>query len=131
MTKVKELLNIRINEHIEDIYFVSPLESPLTRKCFLLTYCLPFSNGEPFEQVWYLFERLGLSVPKEKLSSVQMAWAICSKKNVICLKSLCYPFEKKLSSVRTAWATHLKKIVIHSNGYGYPFEKEIVDSLSD
>ena len=39
-----------------------------------------------------------------------MAWSICSKKNVICLNSLChllnglgYPFQKKLSPVRTAW----------------------------
>ena len=31
--------------------------------------------------------------------------------------------QKKLSSVRTAWAICSRKIVICSNGLGYPFEK--------
>ena len=53
-----------------------------------------------FEQIWYPFEQLGVSV------------------------------QKKLSSVRTTWATHLKKVVIRLNGLGYPFEKEFVDRSS-
>ena len=47
-----------------------------------------------FERIWYLFERLRLSVQK-----------------------------KKLSSVRTTWAIRLKKVVIRSNCLGCPFEK--------
>ena len=53
---------------------------------------------------------------KKNLSSVQMAWAICSK---------------KLSSLRTAGAICSKKLVINSNGLGYPFKKEIVHHSSN
>ena len=55
---------------------------------------LPFLNGWPFKRIWYSFEQLGLSVPKNKVSSVRMAWAICLKKNVICLNGLRYPLEQ-------------------------------------
>ena len=87
------------------------------------------------------------------LVSVWTARGIRSKKIVIRLNDLGYPFGKschpfkkrlgvsvwkKLSSTRTAWATRsnglgypFEKIVIHSNGLGYPFQKEFVDCSSD
>ena len=82
--------------------FVSPLAWPLTRKCSL--------RFAVFEQIWYLFERLGLSV---------------QNKIVIRSNDLGYPFEKschlfkllglsvwkKLSSVRRAWDIRLKKLL--------------------
>ena len=137
MTKVKELLNIRINEHIEDILSVPWSHLSRENVSYWLIVCRfpteSHSNrfGICLNDSGYLFQKknchpfkwLGLSVRK-KMSSVWTACAICSN-------GLGYPFEKKLSSVRTAWATHLKKIVICLNGYGYPFEKEIVDGLSD
>ena len=55
MTKVKEPLNIRINEHI-------PWRD-LSREN--VPYSLPFSNGYLFEWIWYSFEWLGLSVQKK------------------------------------------------------------------
>ena len=109
-TKVKELLNIRINEHSEHNYFVSPLAWPLYEKAFL-TVCL-FKNGfgirlntsrgkTQWKKICHPFERLGgLSV-----------W-----KNVIHSNGLGYPFEK---------------VVIGSIGLGDPFKKEIVDRLSN
>ena len=56
-----------------------------------------------------------------------MAWAICSKKSVICLNGLCYPLEQLGLSV----VIHLNKIVICSNCYVNLFKKEIVDCSSN
>ena len=73
-TKVKELLNLRINGHREHILSV-PWHD-LSREN--VPYGLPFSkgfgihlnsSGYPFKKNCHLFERLGLSVCK-KLSSV-------------------------------------------------------------
>ena len=51
-----------------------------------------------FERIWYLFERLAVSVQK-KLLSVRTAWAIRLKKIVI------------RSNVQTAWEIRLKKLL--------------------
>ena len=91
-----------INEHSKDILSVPWTDSRSNE------FGIRLNNSDyPFQQ--------------KKFSSVRMAWSICSKKNVICLNSLCYllnglgyPFQKKLSPVRMAWAIRLKKIVIRS-----------------
>ena len=88
-----------INEHSKDILSVPWTDSRSNE------FGIRLNNSDyPFQQ--------------KKFSSVRMAWSTCSKKNVICLNSLCYllnglgyPFKKK--------------IVTRSNGLGYPFEKKL------
>ena len=115
MTKVKELLNIRINEHIEDIlsvpwshlsrenvsYWLIVCRFPTESHSNRFGICLN-DSGYPFQKKsCHPFKWLGLSVRK-KMSSVWTACAICSN-------GLGYPFEKKFSSIRTAWAIPIWK----------------------
>ena len=84
-----------------------------------------YAAHQLFKQIGYPFEWLKLSVKikwsavrtapavhaKKKLSSVWVAWAICSKKIVSCLNgSSCLCKKKKLFSVGTAQAIRWKKL---------------------
>ena len=75
MTKVKELLNIRINEHSKHILSVPWRDLSHEN----VPYGLPFSNG--------------FGIRSKKLSSIRASWAICSEKLVIRLNGLGYLFE--------------------------------------
>ena len=108
MTKVKELLNPRINGHNEHILSVPWRD--LSREN--VPYGLPFSNGfgirlngsgYPFKNNCHPFERLGLSV-REKLSSVRTAWDIRLKKLLSVRTARATRSEKNLSTVRATEA---------------------------
>ena len=60
------------------------------------------------------------------LVSICMAWGIRSKKNCHPFEWLGLSVREKLSSIQKAWAIHLKKVDNHSNGLGYQFEKIII-----
>ena len=98
-TKVKELLNLRINGHNEDILSVPWRD--LSRENVPYGFVV-------FERIWYPFERLG---------------GYPFKKNCRPFERLGLSVWKRLSSVWTTRAIRLKKVVIRSNGLGYPFEK--------
>ena len=136
MTKVKGLLNLRINGHSKHILSVPWRD--LSREKRSLRFAV-------FERIWYPFELLGVSVQK-KLSSVRTTWAIHLKKVVIRSNDSGHPFEKVVIRSNSLGYTFEKschrsnslgcpfeKIVIRSNSSGYPdpFGKEFVDRSSD
>ena len=90
-----------------------------------------------FLKIWYLFERLRLSIKKKKCHPFEQLWLSVRKKKYHPFKRLRLSIWEKLSSVPTLWAIRWikkchsfewlrlipsRKTVIRSNGSGYPFK---------